>query len=342
MYSTADSTTDSFAVPIHDDIDTTIIATSTTSLLRLSKRILEEQLEKQPQQTEPDVSPYTSTGFIVWYCFLFVCCGMPMFFCCVNYCCVRYRRCRGGDNIRGIISTGFDFDEAWARQQEEELEQEISRIEANVTAFSLNEQKCRKNFLLSAWRKNKMVIKKEHFKIEKSDDKPENESSNSNNDEFCIYDDDETEKHRLEIPRQNKEKNGDNKGESYRRVSCSCAICLARYEVGETVVWSSNPLCPHVFHEECIVSWLMTRQNALCPCCRQNFTDDFCPELRFAQRTLPTSGEETSDTTTASNDNTEEYDDDENDVRVSQTANEAEHDQEEQIQHEISNSDENV
>ena len=52
-----------------------------------------------------------------------------------------------------------------------------------------------------------------------------------------------------------------------------CAICLGDYQVGETVVWSSNE-CPHAFHRECIIDWLTKMQEGTpCPCCRQDFTD---------------------------------------------------------------------
>eukprot|EP00538_Stauroneis_constricta_P001072 CAMPEP_0119561442 /NCGR_PEP_ID=MMETSP1352-20130426/17645_1 /TAXON_ID=265584 /ORGANISM="Stauroneis constricta, Strain CCMP1120" /LENGTH=291 /DNA_ID=CAMNT_0007609651 /DNA_START=221 /DNA_END=1096 /DNA_ORIENTATION=+ len=53
-----------------------------------------------------------------------------------------------------------------------------------------------------------------------------------------------------------------------------CAVCLGSYDVGESVVWSSNPQCAHAFHEECIIEWLIKMQpETPCPCCRQEFTD---------------------------------------------------------------------
>mmetsp|Transcript_11730 Transcript_11730/g.14582 ORF Transcript_11730/g.14582 Transcript_11730/m.14582 type:complete len:342 (+) Transcript_11730:134-1159(+) len=45
-------------------------------------------------------------------------------------------------------------------------------------------------------------------------------------------------------------------GKERRDVPGTCAVCLCNYTVGDRVIWSSNPLCPHVFHEECIIQWL--------------------------------------------------------------------------------------
>ena len=54
-----------------------------------------------------------------------------------------------------------------------------------------------------------------------------------------------------------------------------CSICLCNYEVGSDIVWSSNELCDHVFHEQCIEQWLLKqREGPLCPCCRRDFIMD--------------------------------------------------------------------
>ena len=60
-----------------------------------------------------------------------------------------------------------------------------------------------------------------------------------------------------------------------RCVSNMCAICLSSYEVGDEIVWASNPSCDHAFHKECIERWLIKqRGNPLCPCCRRDFVLD--------------------------------------------------------------------
>ena len=76
-----------------------------------------------------------------------------------------------------------------------------------------------------------------------------------------------------------------------RRVPIFCAICLSEYEKNDRVCWSSNNECSHVFHESCILQWLISSgkkrsmnhqftrhpsdkellRNELCPCCRQDF-----------------------------------------------------------------------
>lgn len=57
-------------------------------------------------------------------------------------------------------------------------------------------------------------------------------------------------------------------------VSNCCAICLGVFDVGDSVVWSSNPNCKHAFHQECVLGWLVKMQpETPCPCCRQEFTD---------------------------------------------------------------------
>uniref|UniRef100_A0A7S1B772 RING-type domain-containing protein n=1 Tax=Corethron hystrix TaxID=216773 RepID=A0A7S1B772_9STRA len=51
----------------------------------------------------------------------------------------------------------------------------------------------------------------------------------------------------------------------------ACAICLCSYDAGENVSWSPNEECDHVFHTECISSWLM--KSSECPVCRRNYLE---------------------------------------------------------------------
>jgi len=45
-----------------------------------------------------------------------------------------------------------------------------------------------------------------------------------------------------------------------------CAICICPYEEGDIRIFSKR--CPHVFHKECILEWLVKCHNE-CPCCRK-------------------------------------------------------------------------
>jgi hypothetical protein len=77
-----------------------------------------------------------------------------------------------------------------------------------------------------------------------------------------------------------------------RAVPIFCAICLTKYEISDRVCWSSNSECSHMFHEDCMLRWLvalgrkrskrkrfsanpserkMLDYELTCPCCRQDF-----------------------------------------------------------------------
>lgn len=48
--------------------------------------------------------------------------------------------------------------------------------------------------------------------------------------------------------------------------SHECCICLDGYEAGETVCWSKEDECDHIFHKDCITAWLSDNDD--CPLCR--------------------------------------------------------------------------
>ena len=57
-----------------------------------------------------------------------------------------------------------------------------------------------------------------------------------------------------------------------RCVPATCIICLLQYEPGTYVTWSSNKECTHAFHRDCILMWLLKKEEPyLCPCCRREF-----------------------------------------------------------------------
>jgi hypothetical protein len=50
-----------------------------------------------------------------------------------------------------------------------------------------------------------------------------------------------------------------------------CAICLGEFQDHQLVCESNNPSCQHVFHKDCMVGWLTTKQHDDCPCCRETY-----------------------------------------------------------------------
>lgn len=62
--------------------------------------------------------------------------------------------------------------------------------------------------------------------------------------------------------------------------ACCCLICLEEWRQGEVVCQSAG--CRHSFHQECILSWLVSHRSD-CPACRQAFlpvadTEDPVPD----------------------------------------------------------------
>lgn len=48
-----------------------------------------------------------------------------------------------------------------------------------------------------------------------------------------------------------------------------CDICQEEYVQGDIMAASPNPDCSHMFHQHCIVEWLMDHD--VCPICRRNY-----------------------------------------------------------------------
>lgn len=55
-----------------------------------------------------------------------------------------------------------------------------------------------------------------------------------------------------------------------------CHICLDTFEVGDMVMWSRQKHgdCKHVFHEGCLLPWLLEKRENECPSCRSCFIRD--------------------------------------------------------------------
>jgi hypothetical protein len=59
--------------------------------------------------------------------------------------------------------------------------------------------------------------------------------------------------------------------ESFSEEQAACAICLSRFQDHQLVCKSNNGSCQHMFHKDCMIEWLTTKQHDDCPMCRQNY-----------------------------------------------------------------------
>lgn len=55
--------------------------------------------------------------------------------------------------------------------------------------------------------------------------------------------------------------------------SNACVICLEAFRVGDTVSWSKDISCLHVFHHDCILQWLENPKHDDCPSCRYSIVN---------------------------------------------------------------------
>ena len=78
----------------------------------------------------------------------------------------------------------------------------------------------------------------------------------------------------IKIPLQESNEHGST---TMRIAPCVCAICLDPYQCKETISWSPNKKCPHVFHKPCILKYGKSSHaqqadgNIHCPLCRRDF-----------------------------------------------------------------------
>lgn len=119
-----------------------------------------------------------------------------------------------------------------ALNREHQLDR-MSRIEANIHAFSEAEKKKRMRMIRSMLKGQVKKINASDIQKTKGKNKPEQPLDDNVSDE-----------------------------------GYSCSICLEDFRIGERVAQS---VCRHVFHEACIVLWLGAKEHAFCPYCRRPF-----------------------------------------------------------------------
>jgi hypothetical protein len=55
--------------------------------------------------------------------------------------------------------------------------------------------------------------------------------------------------------------------ESFLEEASGCAICLSHFKPHQLVCESNNLACQHVFHQDCMMGWLI--KHRMCPLCRE-------------------------------------------------------------------------
>ena len=240
-------------------------ATSAIVADTTSAAAVDDQLPFEGDVLPPPVNPYTTTGFIVWYSFLFLCCGLPMICCCISMCYLTVCRKLELGSSSGRTGNEDPSSAVLASEEEDAIALEIARIEANVRAFSLKEQQLRKSNLTKAWVEHKMVVGEESI----VETKPRECCGESeNDDQERSIEEGLFELQHIPLP-------GFKVGETTKRRTAAshCAICLESYRPDDSIVWSANAACVHIFHEQCMLSWIMKRFKPDCPVCRQTFVN---------------------------------------------------------------------
>jgi len=83
-----------------------------------------------------------------------------------------------------------------------------------------------------------------------------------------------TQRPELNVLRRKLSSSTDGVGEQLDVPDC-CTICLEPYIVGESIVWSLNDECHHVYHKDCIIDYFAYKMNkghpCLCPTCRRKY-----------------------------------------------------------------------
>lgn len=228
---------------------------------------LHELVRRKVQSStgENDISTESRTIFTVLYIIIVTTCfGIPVLFCFRRgYSEWRRRQDSTQGNTEGVSTGNITSDAVFEVG-------EVAREDVVGERRSRQEKK-RKRFIES-FDEVRLTLTKEHFPKKDEKDREEGGSGEpySISSDEVLY---------LTIPLSDatKEAGENNSCEvpRTRQVSNCCAICLASYEVNDVIVLSSNPACGHVFHEYCILKWLMMlRSESLCPCCRNEFVLD--------------------------------------------------------------------
>lgn len=243
---------------------------------------------------------YEFMAFVCWYIFLIMCCIIP------TACAYRRRKrsqrlraaaqldgageeVEGPDGgvilLRAVTSNGRPFtivasrragssfstgqEEQLKKEKRERLEEAIKETTMTVSELDLkNRSESGGVHDIETCVHSNIGARTES--VPQEGDKGADSSLQSNN--LDAHDEDgESEFASVTLPAQSDSYNETVSNCGLRQVPNACAICLSAYEVGTSITWSPNSLCQHAFHEDCIMTWLMKKDEPLCPCCRQEF-----------------------------------------------------------------------
>eukprot|EP00557_Chaetoceros_sp_GSL56_P008877 CAMPEP_0176502428 /NCGR_PEP_ID=MMETSP0200_2-20121128/14748_1 /TAXON_ID=947934 /ORGANISM="Chaetoceros sp., Strain GSL56" /LENGTH=395 /DNA_ID=CAMNT_0017901499 /DNA_START=156 /DNA_END=1343 /DNA_ORIENTATION=- len=70
-------------------------------------------------------------------------------------------------------------------------------------------------------------------------------------------------------------------------IGSECVICCFPYKYGDIVSISKNKNCTHVFHLECMLTWLSGEHDTTCPSCRQDYLKDTISSSRSNSTACP-------------------------------------------------------
>lgn len=235
-------------ISVHFVEDTvySIIMESTSSLSVFFTRILQEEdgAEKSSTNDEPDITDLIA--FVCWYSFLVLCCIVPTL--------CAYRRRRTFLRDLAIARTLMMNDHG------------VFELESQTGAGNGGErrgigerlEKEKRSMLLTYLMRYKLMLSGSNIILyERKDEETGNITGSGG---------DEEEEGQIVLRRHEN-------GPIIRKASGTCAICLCNFEEGNVVAWSSNDGCCHVFHHDCIVSWLVKQAQPACPCCRRDFVN---------------------------------------------------------------------
>ena len=87
----------------------------------------------------------------------------------------------------------------------------------------------------------------------------------------------------LEIGKQKNSPLEDIESQHAQTEVSACSICLADYNNGDIITYSSTGQCNHTYHKDCIIQWLVIGHNS-CPTCRNEFIKYDANEETLATR----------------------------------------------------------